>query len=399
MKLIYIHNTEITSNKANLVQVVSMCNAFSNLGIRVELVLPLSSNQPDNPNEYLANKIGLADGVKLAFYKKITVLNRLSMLGSYFGVKKFLKQSKGDIYFTRCPLIFTQVAQEGHQVIFESHNTMVHEKIKLFNKYWTKKVLQASLQQNCKVFISISSNLSNYWINRGVPHEKSLALHDGFDMQLFQKEYSKEDARKILNIDAEKKLVVYAGSLYPDREIDNIIKLAIHLNNVQFMVVGGPTENAKQYKQKAEANNANNILFTGPVAHKTVPLYLFAADVLLALWSERVPTINYCSPLKVFEYMAAGRVIVADGFPTIKEVIYDKVNGLLVIPGSFSDLIKQTQKALIYSESNKIGSQVRAEAFEHYSWTKRTQMVLNMLDQHLQPNLDTKNLNKPTSKV
>jgi glycosyltransferase involved in cell wall biosynthesis len=65
--------------------------------------------------------------------------------------------------------------------------------------------------------------------------------------------------------------------------------------------------------------------------------------VLLALWSKKVPTINYCSPLKIFEYMASGRIMVAHGFPTIKEVIKHNKNGLLARPDDFNDLVEKRE--------------------------------------------------------
>ena len=54
MKLLYLHNTEITSDSANIVQVVSMCGAFSSIGVDVELALSLINERIHNPYEYLS---------------------------------------------------------------------------------------------------------------------------------------------------------------------------------------------------------------------------------------------------------------------------------------------------------------------------------------------------------
>ena len=76
---------------------------------------------------------------------------------------------------------------------------------------------------------------------------------------------------------------------------------------------------------------------------------MFASDILLALWSKKVLTINYCSPLKLFEYMASGRTIIAHDFITIKEVINEK-NGYLIDRNDKNALTKEIKSLLNKSE-------------------------------------------------
>ena len=56
------------------------------------------------------------------------------------------------------------------------------------------------------------------------------------------------------------------------------------------------------------------------------------------IWTDKTNTMNYCSPLKLFEYMAAGRIIVGHDFPTISEVLTNNETALLVPPDSFEAL-------------------------------------------------------------
>ena len=379
MKLIYIFNAEIKSEKASVVQAVCMCDAFASRGIDVELVVPVSKIKNNFSYDYLTNRFGINARMELSFYKKIQFFNRLGIIGSYFGIKKYLIGRKADIYFTRCPMIFAILVKKKLPVIFESHNSKLHNTIKIFDIYWGKKVVRASQSNYCLVYIAISQNLSKFWSNKGVPTSKILSLHDGFNYQLFKSNINKIQARFKLNLPKNKKIIMYSGSLYPDREIENIISLAKHFSDIFFLIIGGPQENANQYQLLAKEEQVINIQFIGPIRHSQIPLYLYASDVLLALWSNKVPTINFCSPLKIFEYMAAGRVIVAHGFPTIREVIRHKQNGLLVEPDNFKDLVEKVKMAL--SPGNRdMEKQTRLEAFSKYTWDKRVNRILETLN-------------------
>lgn len=381
MKLTYIFNREITSEKASLVQTVHMCDAFVSNGINVEMAFPFTRGQPEMPDDYLSKRFGIETRFNLSFYSKVMLFNRFGIIGSYFGIKKFLSASNdSDLYFTRCPMIFTYLAARNLPVIYEAHNAKIHNDSEFYNRFWTNKVISSSHMNNCLAFITISKNLGNYWSGKGVPSDKILSLHDGFDKEMFKEDGPKVQSRSLLNLPGERKIVTYTGSLYPDREIENIIQLAKHFPDELFIVVGGPEKNATYYRALASKNNASNIIFTGQVEHRNIPLYLNASDVLLALWSDKVPTINYCSPLKVFEYMASGRIMVAHGFPTIKEVVRHNENGLLVEPGNFHDLVEKTRHALNNTNVQLMEQQAREEAVKEYSWVTRAAKILEKVE-------------------
>jgi glycosyltransferase involved in cell wall biosynthesis len=378
MKLTYIFNREITSDKASLVQAVHMCNAFASNGVDVLMALPRFQGQSKVPDDYLMKRFGIKTKFNVCYYSKIKLFNRLGIIGSYFGIRKLLsKKITTDIYFTRCSLIFTILSKKKLPVIYESHNATIHKDSEIYNRFWINKVIKSSQMSSCLAFIAISENLGKYWSAKGVPPEKVLALHDGFDKEMFNESVDKIKARSILNLPLHKKLITYTGSLYPDREIENIIMLAKYFPDELFVVVGGPKKNAADYQALASMENINNIMFTGPVEHREIPIYLYASDVLLALWSKKVPTINYCSPLKVFEYMASGCIMIAHGFPTIKEVVRHNENGLLVEPDNFNDLVEKTRIALNRNTHFEfIGNQAREEAFQEYSWDERVSKIL-----------------------
>ena len=110
-----------------------------------------------------------------------------------------------------------------------------------------------------------------------------------------------------------------------------------------------------------------------------IPDYLYASDILLALWSSKVPTINYCSPLKIFEYMAAGRTIIAHNFPTIREVLENEMDSLLCEPDNFDSLRSSLNKALNDKKNSDYGLRARKKAFKLYAWDKRVSELIRFI--------------------
>ncbi len=373
-----MHNTSLDSEKANITSVLFLCDSLSRLGVNVTLAVPESKRLKtvESINSFVEEFIGRQFIFDILTYPKIRLMEKFNVIGSFFAIQKILKQSQADLCYVRMTLYLSFSIKLGIPVIFESHNSLLHTKYRLLDKFWRKKLINYSATDKLIKFVAISQALADYWAENGISKQKILALHDGFDQHSFKKSLTLKMAREKLGLDDDKKIVTYAGSLYPDRGIDEIIKLAEIFSWVKFIVVGGPLDQKMFFEDIVSKKNIKNIIFTGRVPHAQVKTYLYAADVLLMIWSNRVPTIQYCSPLKMFEYMASGRIIVGHGFPTIKEVLTDGKSAYLSDPDSFDDLAEKLKKALSDAYPSKIADNAKKLAFEHYSWEKRAAEII-----------------------
>ncbi len=381
MKLLYIHHESPFRNKANIIQVLQMCYSFEKMGIDTTLAIPAPKNiSKDEVIRVINSKLNKKVYYKIVTYPIYTIANRGANLGIIFGVKPLLKKMTDfDIYFTRDVLVNDIVLKLGYKIIYESHATTLSRGSKLVNKFLTNKLLQNSKKKGQAIFITISKALANYWIERGVPSEKVLVLHDAVSNEDFNKVPKIEDAKRDMGFSKEKKTVLYAGRLYADRGIEHILKLADIYPSVDFLILGGPQIQKDKYENIAKSRKLNNVIFKGQIPHHEVKNYLFASDILLMLWSWQVPTIHICSPLKVFEYMAAERIIVGQAFPTIKEVCEDGVNSFLADPDSFDDLKDKLGKALETSYPNEMSRNARKLVLEKYTWEKRSKLIIAFL--------------------
>ncbi|MDI6401473.1 glycosyltransferase [Balneolaceae bacterium ANBcel3] len=357
---------------ANLLQVKAMCKAMSDNGMNVTLSLPGNKPETGVRNPYSSHL-----PYNLHLRKPLFNNSKINKYLNFSAVRKAIKQINPDLIYLRSPLLLKQVISTKKTLIVELHNNTLHQRYSWLDNYWKSFLCQKAKTDQIKKVVCISEALSQYWIDQGIPAEKIVTAHDGIDAEQFANPMEKEKARDSLGLAKDKKIVTYLGRLYENRKIDNVLKLAQQYRESLFLVVGGPDESAKQLKEVAEKLNLQNVVFTGQVPHETITQYLYASDVMLALWSSEVKTMKYCSPLKLFEYMGAGRIIVAHGFPTILEVLKDKKNALICKPESIDDLIKKTGTALSMTYPNELAEKAREDVFENYTWAKRTEKIFS----------------------
>ncbi len=114
---------------------------------------------------------------------------------------------------------------------------------------------------------------------------------------------------------------------------------------------------------------ASIVRLLGPVDHRRIPSVLAASDVAV-LPVSRLGGEFWCSPMKLFEYMAAGKPIVASNVGQIAEVIGDRRDGLLV-PVADIDALAAALRELLENPPMRwrLGERARALA-EHYTWPR-----------------------------
>jgi glycosyltransferase involved in cell wall biosynthesis len=169
-------------------------------------------------------------------------------------------------------------------------------------------------------------------------------------------------------------VVGYAGHLYPWKGVDILIEAIASYPGVSALIVGGQPGERDLARLQALAHArgvAHRVEFTGwrppqEVAATIARCHALALPNVRSTISER-----YTSPLKLFDYLAAGRPIVASDLPAIREVLTDGVNGLLVEPGR-AEPLAAALRAVIGDQplADRLARQAFTDA-EQYSWDAR----------------------------
>jgi glycosyltransferase involved in cell wall biosynthesis len=169
-------------------------------------------------------------------------------------------------------------------------------------------------------------------------------------------------------------VIGYVGHLYPWKGAHLMIEALSLMKDVRAIVVGGhPAErDLERLKEQAQALGVGaRVTFTGYVERSRVPALLADMDILALPHTSTPVSDRYASPLKLFEYMAAGRPIVASNLVSIREVLCDGVNAVLVEPGSPSELANGIRRVIDDSRlAEGIARKAHAAAAD-YTWDRR----------------------------
>jgi glycosyltransferase involved in cell wall biosynthesis len=204
--------------------------------------------------------------------------------------------------------------------------------------------------------------------------------HDGVDLQVIRPDLlHREDARRRLGLEGSRgPVVLYTGRAIAGKGVDVLLDSAPILENVgaQVVIVGRVYE--EQYVDQARALSSVALVGFKPPAE--VPDYLAAADILVLPTTSGLPYAAYTSPLKLFEYMASGRPIVASDLPVLREVLKDQVNALLFPPQDAGALADSVERLWNDEElRRRLADQAWADV-QSYAWYERATRILQRMN-------------------
>ena len=364
MKLNYIANSRIPTEKAHGIQIMKMCEAFAKRGCEVELIVPARRNKIlDDPFTFY----DIQKNFKLTYLPTIDLVGRLPRIGFLIqtfsflvAAKQYLRAKTGLVYsrelFTN--IFFNKTALEIHTLprkITFIHN-FLYKKSKLI-VVLTEKV-RDTLRGQVKVFVA----------------------PDAVDLTKFKVTYSKIEARTKVNLPRDKTIIIYTGHLYSWKGVDTFVE-AMKLLNDNFLgvIIGGTQEDRDHYSKKLALQE--NIKIIGVVKHRKIPAYLKAADIAVLPNSGKFKISRlYTSPMKLFEYMASETPIIASDLPSIREIINEET-AYFFKPDNPRDLVDSIKE--LVSNNNKAETKAKkaSELVKKYTWENRATQIIKILQE------------------
>jgi glycosyltransferase involved in cell wall biosynthesis len=225
--------------------------------------------------------------------------------------------------------------------------------------------------------------VTNEWKRRrliaefSLPTEKLFVERNGVDIKEFTIDVSKALAREKLKLEPRKPIILYTGHLYSWKGAHILAQAAESLPNARVAFVGGTEKDIALFR--GLYGRIPSIQFFGHRPHDEIPLWQKAADVLVIPNTAKEDISKfYTSPMKLFEYMASDRPIVASDIPSVREIV-SEADAFFTPPDDVTALTETLQYVLNHPDE-AVGRARHARAtVEGYSWYARAERILQQL--------------------
>lgn len=312
------------------------------------------------------------DNIKTHFLGKKYAFRSLSLLGRIYRCLKIFWLHPDVVNFhTRSRIFWVIALLYGKKVVYEYHD--IPKWIRLEN------LLISSRSTIGLIFITEALKSDMSVLLPSLFHKKSLVLPDG--AFLTERDFNWP------SIDSEYYNVGYAGQLYKGKGMEMIVKIGARLDDrFRIYVIGGFPEDVKYWREIIRIKGLDNrIQLLGLVDHKQVSGFLKRMDCLVLPNQPKVSVYGgngdigkYTSPLKLFEYMNAGKPIIASDLEVLKEVLSHGRNAILC---PFDDVdawcsaIELCHGDIRYSK--ELSEAAITDLSEKYTWNIRAKSIIN----------------------
>ena len=319
MRIAAISNSRIPSTTANSIQAMKVCDALVETGHDVHLLIPAET--PDVSWEALARQYGVNHPFRIRRVPSRRVLRRLDFVWYAHSAARTLA---ADLIYTWLPQSAALEAWLRMPVVLEMHADVAGA----FGAWWLRRFWAGRGKQRLLVTTGALRKALEGSTRIRFPKACVQVAPNGVDLERYVDLPQPAEARKQLRL-ADALTVGFTGHFYPGRGIDLLFELARSLPNVQFLWVGGTPDAVEPWRRKLDAAHQTNVTMTGFVENSRLPIYQAASEILVMPYDREVAASSgqeiseVINPMKMFEYMAAGRAIITADLPAIREVLDD----------------------------------------------------------------------------
>jgi len=372
LKIVYIANARIPTEKAHGIQIMKMCEAFAKNGAEVILILPKRRNPiKQDPFSYY-NVEPIFKIKKLLTLDILFIDSPITFVLStlFFSISTFFYlffKKRDFVVYTRGEIILSLTKFIKKRLFWETH-------IKPSNINLYKGAIKG-----IEGIVVVTKYYKDLIIKEfNILPDKVLCSPDGVDLNIFDIVTEKGEARKKLGLPTDKKIIVYTGSLLKWKGVETLVESAEFLNTDSLVYVVGDLKKDDSYYLPPD-NHSSNIKFVGLRPYGEIPLWLKTADVLVLTGTEKNETSKYyTSPLKLFEYMTSKRPIVSPKLPSFMDIL-DDGNSFLVEaddPEKLANCIKFVLENK--DQAYKVAEKAYSDS-KNYSWDERARNIIKFI--------------------
>ena len=368
MRISYLFNSSLPSINPGSLQVIKTCESLSKFSNQVFLISPNTGLKVNIKKFYGLKKSPKI--LKIKYFKKFPQgINYylFSLISIFYGV--FFKT---DIYITRNLFTLFLLNLMNKKTIAEIHHDLSNEGRIVKFLYNNFKILNS---KNILKVIAITNSVKKYLIKeRKVDQKKIYIIPSASGIK-----------SKFVNFKIKKSYKIgYFGSFEKSKGSDFIIKLSNLDHKNKYYMFGGNTNEVKKLNKKKKSNN---LIIEKYIPYKYLGKFISKMDILLMPSNKNTlrslggvgNIAKFTSPLKLFDYLASGKLIVSSKLKVFEEIITNNKDCIMINnldPYKWLKIIKGLNKKV-----NKI-NKIKKNAYllsKKYSYDNRAKLILKNL--------------------
>ena len=395
MKIVYIANARLPTEKAHGYQIVKMCEAFSRVGAEVQLLHPfryqsdpqlkvqdISDYYDVDPNFTFRTLTNL-DIVPAESLMPTGLYTRMyfihSLLWGLFATT-IARRQHAAIYYTRDVEVAYWLVRGGLPTVLELHSIP-----KRAGRWLLRRI---SNDPALSLLVTLTSFIKARLVEMGFSEDRILVSQDAVDLSQYEHLPDKEQCRQRLGLPINSIIIGYLGrfqTLDKEKGIPELIRAMAQMPSVSgkqplLLCVGGPIDVTPNYLDLASSLGIaeGQLRFIDRVPNQEVPIWIRSFDLAVAPFPTTEHYSYFMSPLKIFEYMASEVPIVASDLPSLREVLTHGQNAWLVNADNPQDLSTAMTHVLKNKDlSSRLSLQAREDVTRH-TWTIRAKNILDI---------------------
>ena len=363
LRVNYFSPSIIPSRYANSVHVMQMCAGLANNGAEVTLFgIRGAERGVSDPFAFY----GLARTFKLYMLPWPPIVGRVYVATIWGAIRARL--AKIDIVFGRCIIGVFFSSFLGCRVILETH--LPTDELSKVERWMLRRLFKSARFVGLVVISTVLKR--HYDDTHNLPEGMVIVAPDAAG--------EPKGVQPASIGRADRLQVGYVGHLYEGRGVNIIHSLAKQCDFADFHVIGGDDEDVAMWRERTR--DVENLTFHGFVPPGKTAAYRAACHVLIAPYQRKVTiagqrnTVDWMSPLKLFEYMSSAKAILCSDLPVLHEVMTDEQNCLMCTPDD-TDNWRRALERLRDDPSlrQSLGTNAYGDFRENYTWTVRAKRI------------------------
>jgi glycosyltransferase involved in cell wall biosynthesis len=374
VKILYQHRT--LADGAEGVHIREMVDAFRGLGHDVSIRTVAGAARAPAPFVVWVKRRLPAAAFELAAI--------LCNVADYWKTARALRRHRPDLVYKRHALhdfgVVLAAKRHGVPVVVEvnaAYSSAAHQRFERIRFRRLALLAERAALRHASLVVAVSTPLRQIVERFCTSPDRAMVLPNGANPDRFRfDEGAGATVRRRYGL-ADGPIIGWAGILREWHRVDLLIEAMALVPEARLLIIGDGPDRPRLEDVAHRLGIADRVVFTGRVPHADMAAHIAAVDVAVASHDQT----GYASPMKLLEYMAMSRAVVAPRLPNIEDFIDDGVDGVLFTPGSREALAEALRRLLADAGLRRdMGRRARAKIERERNWRRNAEIVVNRLN-------------------